>query len=143
MPTARTTVLVGVVGVAALAGCTPHQRHGDVVITSSMSRSGGTETHYAECASSTLADTGNYRIAVPEQTANQVTEGQPCPAGRAEPMPADEHRELYRQMSDALARPAPFAGGDIRTCGEWEADDPADARAMAAECPPLTKGDLP
>lgn len=143
MPTARTTVLVGVVGVAALAGCTPHQRHGDVVITSSMSRSGGTETHYAECASSTLADTGNYRIAVPEQTADQLTEGQPCPTGPALPMPQDEHPELYRQLDDALHAPAPYAGGDLHTCGEWEADDPEDARYMLSQCPPLTKGQLP
>lgn len=148
---AAKTAVAAVVGVAALAGCKPLEAQqpngsspgGDVVITSSMSRSNGVETHYAECASSTLADTGNYRIAVSEHVANQLDAGQPCPTGPAEPMPQDEHPELYRQLSDALHAPAPYAGGDINTCGEWEADDPADARQMLAECPPLTKGDLP
>lgn len=46
-------------------------------------------------------------------------------------------------MSDALRGPDPYEGGDINTCGAWSADDPADVRQMLAECPPLTKGELP
>lgn len=151
---ASKTVVAAVVGVAALAGCKPLDvqqsesersgtANGNVVITTSMNRSGEQETHYVECAATTAADTGDYRIAVSGQVAYRLDPGQPCPAGEAEPMPQDEHPELYAEMSAALYAPAPYEGGDINTCGEWEADDPADARQMLAECPPLTKGDLP
>lgn len=150
---AAKTVVAAVVGVAALAGCKPVDvQHsdssgtasGDVVITTSMARSGDVETHYAECGSEPTADVGEYRVVIaPGQDYGGLPEGSPCPTGSAEPMPQDEHPELYAEMSAALQDPAPYAGGDLATCGEWEADDPADARAMLAECPPLTKGDLP
>lgn len=142
-PTARTTVLAAALGLSALAGCTPHQRHGDVVLSTESSRAGGVQQHYAACASSTLADRGNYRVPISQRLADQLTEGQPCPTGTALPMPQDENHELYREMSDALYAPAPFAGGDLATCGEWEADAPEDARYMLSQCPPLTRGELP
>lgn len=148
----KTTAAVAV-GVAALAGCKPldvqqSERSGtankDVVITTSMARSGGQETHYAECGSDPTSAVGEYQVVIsPEQDYGGLPEGSPCPAGPAEPMPADEHPELYRQLSDAIHAPAPYEGGDINTCGTWSADDPRDARAMLAECGPLTKGELP
>lgn len=140
------------VGVAALAACKPLEAQqpngsspgGDVVIATSMSRSGDVETHYAECGPDPAADFGEYRVVIPpEQDYGGLSEGAPCPAVPAEPMPADEHPELHRQLSDALYAPAPYEGGDLNTCGAWSADDPVDARAMTAECPPLTKGVLP
>lgn len=141
---AAKTVVAVVVGVAALAGCTPHQRHGDVVITTSMNRSGDIETHYAECGPDPVAETGQYRVEIPpKQDYGGLPEGAPCPTGPREPLPQDQHPELYAAMSDALYAPAPYEGGDLATCGEWSADDPRDARALLAGCPPLTKGELP
>ncbi len=138
------TIGVVALGALAFAGCKPVDASADVVISTSMNRSGGTETHYAECGPNPTADTGQYRVEItPGQDYGGLPEGSPCPTGPREPMPQDQYPELYRQMSDAIQAPAPFAGGDIQTCGEWEADDPADARAMLAECPPLTKGELP
>ncbi len=58
-------------------------------------------------------------------------------------MPFDEHPELYAELSEAMNEPLPYEGGDLDTCGTWGTDDPAEARRLLAECPPLTKGELP
>lgn len=150
MSVGQTTTAAVLAGLA-LAACKPadstigaDQSSGDVVITTSMNRSGEQETHYAECGPDATADVGDYQVVIPaELDDGGLPEGAPCPDGPRELMPQDEHPELYRQMSDALARPAPYAGGDLTTCGEWEADAPEDARYMLSQCPPLTKGELP
>ena len=64
--------------------------------------------------------------------------------------PWDDPRIFYREAISLsknytveVHAPAPFEGGDLATCGTWSADDPGDARQMLADCPPLTKGELP
>lgn len=135
-----TTVLA--FGVVAFAGCKPIDAqqsersgtvNGDLVITTSMTRSGGTETHYAECGPDPTADTGDYQVVIPvELDYGGLPEGAPCPAGPRELVPSDAHPELYAEMSDALHAPAPYRGGD-ETCS-WEASTPEDAQLMAESC---------
>lgn len=66
----------------------------------------------------------------------------PEPTGQSEPAPVSDP-ELYGVLSRGLYGPMRYEGGDEDTCGAWAANDPADAREMAAECPPLRKGELP
>ena len=145
----KTTAAV-VLGVAVFAGCKPAdsatggvQSGGDVVIATGMSRSGDEETHYAECAADPNARLGDYQVVIPpELDYGGLPAGSPCPYRPREPNPHDEYPELYAELSEAIHAPLPYEGGDLETCGEWGTDDPADARRMAAECPPLTKGNL-
>lgn len=145
MSRAGTTCAAAVFAGLALAACKPvDATSGDVVVTTSMSRSGTVETHYAECAGTTAAATGEYQVEIPaDLDYGGLPTGSPCPTGPAEPMPADAHPELYTDLDRALNAPMPYEGGNEDTCGAWAAQDPADARQMLAECPPLTKGDLP
>lgn len=136
-----TAALVALAGLA-LTACKPVAAGGDVVITTSTSHSAGQHTDYAECGPDPTAETGDYRVAIPTGLADLPT-GSPCPVGPAELMPADENPELYAELDRAVHAPAPFEGGDLATCGTWSADDPGDARQMLADCPPLTKGELP
>lgn len=63
------------------------------------------------------------------------------PEQQSEP-PVDK-AELYGVLHRGLYEPMPYEGGNEDTCGAWAAQDPADAREMATDCPPLTKGELP
>lgn len=152
MNTVLKTMTCVLLGVAALAACKPvdAQQSGgsgtagvDVVIATGMSRSGTEETHYAECAADPNARLGDYRVIIPpELDYGGLPEGSPCPAGPRELSPQDKYPELFAEMSEAVNEPLPYEGGDPDTCGTWGTVDPAEARQMLAECPPLTRGDL-
>ena len=125
----------------ALAGCTPahagsrsHLTSPDTVVATSLTASNGNDEHYAECAATTAAAFGDYRVPIPatRDNADDLPTGAPCPAGPREPMPADENPQLYAELSAAMSAPAPYHGGDAEC--SWEADTPQDAQAMAASC---------
>lgn len=61
---------------------------------------------------------------------------------QSEPAPVSDP-ELYGVLHSGIYGPMRYEGGDEDTCGAWAANDPADARQMLADCPPLTKGELP
>lgn len=66
----------------------------------------------------------------------------PETTGQSEPAPPADP-ELYAALTRGLYGPMRFEGGNEDTCGAWAANDSADARQMLADCPPLTKGELP
>ena len=135
--------------VAALAACTPadgatgiDQTGGDVVIAVSTSRSGEHTEHLVECGADPTAEFGDYQVLVPAEVAYTIPEGAPCPVGPREPMPQDEYPELYAEFSEAVNEPMPYEGGDLDTCGTWGTTNRDEARRLAVECGPLTRGDL-
>lgn len=143
---------VALLGMVALAGCKPVAAHpadstgrasGDVVVATGTSRTGGHEQHYAECGPDRHAQTGEYRVLIPASLEDGLDEGSPCPEGSREPMPTDEHSDMHSDLSQAMQQPMSYEGGSTGSdCGEWGTDDPVEAQRLAAECGPLTKGDL-
>jgi hypothetical protein len=112
---------------------------GAVVTGTSFSRSGTSETHYADCADP-AGD--QFRVEIPATVEEQLRDGQPCPDGPRELLPKDQYPELYEEMQRRQA----YGGGDRHSanpeCAEWETDNVDEARKWAEKCPPLLWGDL-
>lgn len=128
-----------IVAATTMTGCEPPHvsLHGGPVVTGdSLSRSGGREIHYAECA-----EPGGkpYRVRVSAAAAKQLRDGQRCPAGVREPLPQDKHPQLYQELTKRL----PYGGGDRSSaCGAWETVSREEARLLVKKCPPLRWGKL-
>ncbi|KAA2245894.1 hypothetical protein F0L68_41150 [Solihabitans fulvus] len=130
--TATAVVLLVVAGVAVLSACDPvsyptGNDGGATVVGIDYSRDPNhptTGTHQAECSD----HAGNgWLVTITAAQADRVSAGDPCPAGAHEPLPQQQHPEMW----SALNTPLPYHGGDPNSpCGEWEAASQQDANQM-------------
>ncbi|WP_233576397.1 hypothetical protein, partial [Saccharopolyspora rhizosphaerae] len=78
-----------------------------------------------------------------EEMAYRDVEGQPCPDGPREETAFQQYPGLYEELEEGLHDPLPYAGGDrTKPCGAWETTELEAARQLAAECPPLIRGEI-
>lgn len=134
------TTLTVAAGLVAIAACHPQPggsnttsthrsapNSGGIVVGTEYSRDSdhpNTGTHQADCRD----NNGNtWRVTITAEQADQLAEGDPCPAGPHEPMPWDKYPELWSEMN----KPLPYSGGDANgPCGEWSAATKKDADEM-------------
>ncbi len=145
--TLTAVLVIGAVVVAAAQGGelgadTATATSEDVIVGVHSSGSRGALTHFAECGPDVDAEPA-YEVEIPESIAYDDIEGRPCPDGPRQQTARDANPELYEEMLRSQQDPLPFAGGDSnKPCGTWETSTVEAARQLAAECGPLTRGEL-